>query len=528
MRSSDSVLTSSALSTSWSEVDEVFDILDLPDDQLRFQVAAQPSEDELETLVSVDISSSGGQLEPSFGAGEGADIDGDQRKQQLQPRPRRSGPGGCLAMSSSTSSCASHLPGQQPSSPAMSYTANCPMQDLDLDPVQAAAASPAIEQPKASSGSFSGTGHPPGPSFVAGASLALPPVLPSFVAGASLMLPSPDAGASLVLPSSVAGASLVLASSHAGPSGLPSPDPCGPGRSGPGGRPVGSTTRWNTRNVPVVLRWDDSVPPVGRDAANMHLKRLRTQVESDWMDLTHDPQESWWKGYVRNHNQARAIIGHGVITFGFLRMRHVLDPSTADRRPREDFVVVRVDGGATRLHPHKGKIKEMVPIFGRLEDWLETSVAPGASSRSALTRPLLLLTTEQCRAIAQIDRMPLYQAAEYLLRFSAGPPDRLRPGTFHEFGAEESHFKWWRMLANVHERFRVIGPGIISAGVARTAVEDSKGNSHTWYNGYRFMFVQANMNRIYLWPRGVGGPGRNKISYVTWATPSGGPYSNEG
>ena len=87
-----------------------------------------------------------------------------------------------------------------------------------------------------------------------------------------------------------------------------------------------------------------------------------------------------WRGYLANHHLALQIIGDGIYRFEV----RALDAWGATMKSnRVDFVARRVDGTDVRLHP--GSVKDTVPIYGHLADWLSeerTAPAPPAPAVS--------------------------------------------------------------------------------------------------------------------------------------------------
>jgi len=119
----------------------------------------------------------------------------------------------------------------------------------------------------------------------------------------------------------------------------------------------------------VVLRLADTTQyadyPMTTKLAHKALKELRVQMATggtEVMDLT--PADVFnWKAYVSRREEAAQIIGAGVTLFElrFLNTKEpngpallqTLGPVWASRRC--DFVVHRVDGTCTRLHPESGR-----------------------------------------------------------------------------------------------------------------------------------------------------------------------------
>ena len=91
---------------------------------------------------------------------------------------------------------------------------------------------------------------------------------------------------------------------------------------------------------------------VGRASANEILKRFRLTSEANEVDLTYSTVFEW-RAWIQNHNERQEIITEGGIrAFLWRRLPGIVDPGDKGLGDRCDFVVVRVDGTAARLHPH--------------------------------------------------------------------------------------------------------------------------------------------------------------------------------
>ena len=126
---------------------------------------------------------------------------------------------------------------------------------------------------------------------------------------------------------------------------------------------------------------------VGTKRAHRWLVETRAaaaRTRQEVVDLTADPK---WREYVCSHPHAREIIGSGVVSFEG-RFLSGLEPNRAQLalpppygHHRFDFVAVRADGTACRLHP--GGKADAKPIVGLLKDWAMTDT--GASTPSEPT-----------------------------------------------------------------------------------------------------------------------------------------------
>ena len=91
---------------------------------------------------------------------------------------------------------------------------------------------------------------------------------------------------------------------------------------------------------------------IGRATANEWLKRFRHTSPANEIDLTDDEQFDW-RAYLQNHKDRRNIISEsGIESFLWRRFPQIRDPGEPGLGARCDYVVVRVDGTAARLHPH--------------------------------------------------------------------------------------------------------------------------------------------------------------------------------
>ena len=95
-------------------------------------------------------------------------------------------------------------------------------------------------------------------------------------------------------------------------------------------------------------------------------------------DLT-DSQEFDWKEWVSQRPDAADIVGPGIYRFAFVWLSS-MDDNLKERRG--DFMVSRIDGTDTRLHPqrrtnHQTGLKEAFPVRGSwAEQWCPETPAP--------------------------------------------------------------------------------------------------------------------------------------------------------
>ncbi len=233
---------------------------------------------------------------------------------------------------------------------------------------------------------------------------------------------------------------------------------------------------------------------MGRARANAWLKTFRDSATDPWWDLSHHDTMNW-RSYLANHKDAHAIIGSGVVAFGFLNLEDIRDPSVHEERARSDYCVLRSDGTAGRLHPHKGGAPaEAKPIVGRLADWLPGTYLP--SSHAGTVPEAAVITLEICNAIPQIDRMPHRVAGDWLRQSTTASPmsfeDPPRP-----VGRD---FKWWLFLANLHHKGLVMEDG--AQGITEMVVErlEAPTELRELFEGHRLVAVRTNGTRVHIWP----------------------------
>ena len=117
---------------------------------------------------------------------------------------------------------------------------------------------------------------------------------------------------------------------------------------------------------------------VSRRQAHAWLAELREQLQHHgqfvW-DLSNSAKYNW-RCYLAYHPSGRQIIGDGIFLF---EVRTLGGWDANMQANRVDFVARRVDGTDVRLH--HGSVKDTVPIYGHLADWLSeerTAPAPPA------------------------------------------------------------------------------------------------------------------------------------------------------
>ena len=116
---------------------------------------------------------------------------------------------------------------------------------------------------------------------------------------------------------------------------------------------------------------DEKRGPIGKPTANEVLKCLRRTSNVDCENLT-DGKMLDWKGWLKNLPKKEIIIGDGIKQFLWVRLA-LHDPNVGTNRC--DFVALRTDGSAVRLHPHATYMPQ--PVYGNLADWLPKASAPG-------------------------------------------------------------------------------------------------------------------------------------------------------
>ncbi len=178
---------------------------------------------------------------------------------------------------------------------------------------------------------------------------------------------------------------------------------------------------------------------IGHKKANAWLKAERAAATPDqFVDLT---EKYDWPAYIAHHAEAERIIGSGVCRFGFLLMSDVRDPSVKEEGPRGDFIVLRSDNTAVRLHPHGGggsKKKEAQPIFGLLQHWLPRAGPPSLDAGAGADPHIV--TRALAAAVPVIDRISHKMASAVLSELAGVLQVRERAEPVLDW-------KWWRFLA---------------------------------------------------------------------------------
>ena len=88
------------------------------------------------------------------------------------------------------------------------------------------------------------------------------------------------------------------------------------------------------------------VPKKAHDALN-HARTLFVRPDGEIIDMTEEANFDW-KAYLACREDFEDVVGPGVVGFQCIRFPWI-DPNTNDKRV--DFVVLRADGTAVRLHP---------------------------------------------------------------------------------------------------------------------------------------------------------------------------------
>ena len=173
-----------------------------------------------------------------------------------------------------------------------------------------------------------------------------------------------------------------------------------------------------------------------------------------------------WREYVCAHPASRDLVGPGIQSFVAEPIAGTRD---ANRRghPRIDFVVQRVDGWVSRLHPgHRPQEDAAVcwfPPGAFAQGGQASGVGAGMYVASAAQPapaggPPVLLTVEEAACVPPADRMGKAAAYEHMTWL------RGRLGRNEEHGLIDvthcADFAWQTWLANVRDRDAFIGPGI--------------------------------------------------------------------
>ena len=150
----------------------------------------------------------------------------------------------------------------------------------------------------------------------------------------------------------------------------------------------------------------DRTAPMNHTRANVWLKKFRENTDNDKevLDLTDRPEFDW-RGYIAHHKHAADIVGPGITGFAFLTLVDTRDPSVKSVRPRNDFMALRADGSAVRLHPHKGNNPAAAtPIHGFTADWVKSS--PDEPAQTPSFHAGISITKEHLGLIARMDLIP--------------------------------------------------------------------------------------------------------------------------
>ena len=185
-----------------------------------------------------------------------------------------------------------------------------------------------------------------------------------------------------------------------------------------------------------------------------------------------------WREYVCAPPASRDLVGPGIQSFVAEPIAGTRD---ANRRghPRIDFVVQRVDGWVSRLHPGRRPQEDAVVCWfppGAFAQgcqasgvgagmYVASAAQPAPAGGSAAQPapaggPPVLLTVEEAARVPPADRMGKAAAYERIIWL------RGRLGRSEEHGLIDvthcADFAWQTWLANVHHQAAFIGPGICS------------------------------------------------------------------
>ena len=183
-----------------------------------------------------------------------------------------------------------------------------------------------------------------------------------------------------------------------------------------------------------------------------------------------------WREYVCAHPASRDLVGPGIQSFVAEPIAGTRD---ANRRghPRIDFVVQRVDGWVSRLHPGRRPQEDAAVCWfppgafaqgGQASGvgagmYVASAAQPAPASVNAAEPapaggPPVLLTVEEAARVPPADRMGKAAAYEHMTWL------RGRLGRNEEHGLIDvthcADFAWQTWLANVRDRDAFIGPGI--------------------------------------------------------------------
>jgi hypothetical protein len=112
-------------------------------------------------------------------------------------------------------------------------------------------------------------------------------------------------------------------------------------------------------------------PTVSCKKAHDFLNACRVCCQEEEVDLTDTDKFKFdWKNFLAGRKDRDQVVGVGVVKFIFRRMPWK-DPNTNEART--DFIVLRADGTAVRLHPtghsrnkHSG-MNEAIPVYGKYD-----------------------------------------------------------------------------------------------------------------------------------------------------------------
>ena len=179
-----------------------------------------------------------------------------------------------------------------------------------------------------------------------------------------------------------------------------------------------------------------------------------------------------WREYVCAHPASCDLVGPGIQSFVAEPIAGTRD---ANRRghPRIDFVVRRVDGWVSRLHPGRRPQEDAAVCWFPPGAFAQGGQASGvgagmyvasAAQPGPAERPPVLLTVEEAARVPPADRMGKAAAYEHMTWL------RGRLGRNEEHGLIDvthcADFAWQTWLANVRDhQAAFIGPGICSVFV---------------------------------------------------------------
>jgi hypothetical protein len=165
--------------------------------------------------------------------------------------------------------------------------------------------------------------------------------------------------------------------------------------------------------APQLRRSTPKAPP-GKARANEALKECRDKLQNipgRCIDVTAETCLHW-SAYLANHPEANKIFRSPITGF-FAETFPERDPSGRHVGLRVDYVCMRADGSAVRLHPHKDK--EAKVVEGSLEEW-RLGLAPVypadrdavLAARSSVRPPLLQVPTAQLPLAGQPQTRPTW------------------------------------------------------------------------------------------------------------------------